>query len=153
MSLVKILVGCLFLLQFGVATAGENVNEAPSKKNAEIKFERIGGTFNVSQIKRLNDGGFQVVFSAKETQGPFRKLTLETQHVHMGIREGVELRLSADVISVRGGEAEIAQAVLFMPSHAGDNPIWMLSRRNHVPSSPPVKLLEMHAPATDFMIL
>ncbi|MEI6397413.1 MAG: hypothetical protein WCO71_01465, partial [Pseudomonadota bacterium] len=68
-----------------------------------------------------------------------------------GLEEGATLRLSAYVSGKSGDVAEIAQVVVFMPGRAGPTPVWMLSKKSPR-LDPPAKLLEMHAPSTDYAI-
>lgn len=112
--------------------------------------ERIGGTFLVSSIKKIKDG-FRITFAAKDGTPRFKRLVLESAHVHVSVVEGAELRLSADVTATRGDTADVSQMVLFIPGRVGDTPVWMLSRRANQPV-PPAKLIEMHAPSTDYQV-
>ena len=151
----------LGILLFGAlslaANASEKVQPQSKQKMAhdsfsDAKINRIGGTFLVKEIKRQHDGKFQIEFISPDPHSPYRKLILETEHVHIGIQEGATLRLSADVLAIKSGEAEVSQVVLFIPGRAGDNPVWMLSSRIPAGANPPAKLLEMHAPSTDYMV-
>ena len=115
------------------------------------KIERIGGNFTVTRITKLPSGGFGVDFKASEGAPKFSKLHLESDHINAGLEEGASLRLSADVFSSKGDTAEIGQVVVFIPGRVGPTPVWMLSKKSPR-LDPPAKLLEMHAPATDFAI-
>jgi hypothetical protein len=115
------------------------------------QIERIGGDFIVSTIKRAQNGGFIVEFRANAGSPRIRVLRLESDHVNAGLNEGDKIRLSADVVASKGDMAEVAQMVLYLPSKIGPTPVWMLSKRNK-PLDPPAKLIEMHAPATDYAV-
>ena len=116
------------------------------------KIERIGGNFRVEKISKLESGVFVVEFSAAEGDPKFKHLRLESDNINAALVEGATLRLSADVTRVRDRTAEVAQIVVFIPGPVGQHtPVWMLSRK--APRlDPPAKLLDLHAPVTDFAI-
>lgn len=115
------------------------------------KIERIGGNFTVTKIAKLSSGGFSVNFKASEGTPKIATLHLESDHINAGLTEGVTLRLSADVIAHSGSAAEIAQVVVYIPGRVGATPVWMLSKSPRQ-LDPPAKLLDMHAPATDYAV-
>jgi hypothetical protein len=114
-------------------------------------IERIGGNFTVTKVKKLAHGGFSVDFKASEGNPKISRLHLESDHINAGLQEGDTLRLSADVISRKGSTAEIGQVVVFMPGRTGPTPVWMISKRASK-LEPPAKLIEMHAPSTDYVV-
>lgn len=115
------------------------------------KTERIGGNFTVTKIKKLARGGFSVDFKASEGNPPISRLHLESDHINAGLQEGDTLRLSADVLSKKGHTAEIGQVVVFIPGRSGPTPVWMMSK-SASRLEPPAKLIEMHAPSTDYAV-
>lgn len=148
MKLIVILLGAFLIgLSLPVFSADSDLAQ-----KAETQFKRVGGTFVVSSITRLKDGTFKVTFTAKAGEPKFKKLVLESTHVHVSVAEGSELRLSAEILSFNGDTAEVSQLVVFVPGRVGETPVWMLSKRAKV-AAPPAKLLEMHAPSTDYQIL
>lgn len=150
-QLLKLILCVVFFLE--VTEGGTaNAQESTAKEEKAQKFERVGGTFVVTSIKHLKDGGFRIVFTAKEGEPRFKTLVLESSHVHVSVSEGSELRLSADIVATKGNTAEVSQMVLFVPGRVGSTPVWMLSKRARSPL-PPAKLLEMHAPSTDYQML
>lgn len=115
------------------------------------KIERIGGNFKVETIKKLPSGAFVVEFKAAEGEPKFTHLRLESDNINSALSEGAVLRLSADVTQIRGRRAEVAQVVVFLPGVVGPTPVWMLSRK--APRlDPPAKLLDLHAPVTDYAV-
>jgi hypothetical protein len=115
------------------------------------KIERIGGNFLVHKISKSSSGAFIVEFRASEGAPKFKELRLESDNINAALVEGTKLRLSADVTRVSGRMAEVAQVVVYLPGAVGSTPIWMLSKK--APRlDPPAKLLEMHAPVTDFAV-
>lgn len=115
------------------------------------KIERIGGNFKVETITKLPSGAFVVEFKAAEGEPKFTHLRLESDNINSALSEGAVLRLSADVTQIRGRRAEVAQVVVFLPGVVGPTPVWMLSRK--APRlDPPAKLLDLHAPVTDYAV-
>ena len=127
-------------------------SEAARSNQSAGKIERVGGTFVVTSIRRIPEGGFRVIFDSKSGEPLFKRLTLDSSHVHISIAEGREIRLSADILSFVGTTAEVSQMVLFVPGRVGVTPVWLLSTHMR-PSGPPAKLLEMHVPDLDYQIL
>lgn len=143
----------IFLNLVMAATSFRAFSQTETKSKAENpKYERVGGTFLVSDIKKLSDGSFRVVFKATSEKPLLKELILESTHVHMSVNVGQELRLSADVLDQVNGIAKVGQMVLFMPGRNGPTPVWLLSK-NFKAEAPPAKLIEMHAPSTDFQVL
>jgi hypothetical protein len=115
-------------------------------------IERVGGNFTVAKISRQpNSAGFIVEFKASEGTPKISRLRLETDHINAGLSEGETIRLSADVISHEGDSADVEQVVVFLPGRVGPTPVWMMSKRAKI-MNPPAKLLEMHAPSTDYTV-
>jgi hypothetical protein len=142
-----LLVACPSLAEEAASPKGLEQSEQESGR-----FERVGGTFLVSKIEKIKSGGFRVIFEAKSGKPKFQRLILETSHIHISVSEGQEIRLSAEIISQQGSTADVSQMVVYLPSRVGDTPVWLLSK--HAPSSrAPAKLLEMHAPSTDYQVL
>jgi len=149
--------GLLFLNCSTVAYPEEKIAEPQTSRKEQVEkkdseFERVGGTFVVTSIKRISEGQFKIIFTAKDGEPRFKTLILESPHVHVAVEEGKELRLSAEIISAKGRTAEVSQMVLFIPGRVGHTPVWLLSK-HAVKSAAPAKLLEMHAPSTDYQVL
>ncbi len=146
----------IFAAFVGVLLATSSIAATSSSESQQEqkspKIERIGGDFVVGAIKKLKDGAFSVEFTAAEGEPKYKRLVLESMHVHAAIAEGAKLRLSADVVAISGATAEVSQVVLFLPGRVGRTPVWMLSRKVS-PGAPPAKLIEMHAPSTDYQVM
>ncbi len=125
--------------------------EEPAKVVQE-KPIRVGGLYIVRQIERLQLGYYQIKFESVDQTGKFDRLILETDHVNFAVRKGSEVRLSAEVLSSKGAEAEIAQVVIFLPGTQGPTPVWMLSRKDSSGELRGSRFLEMHAPSTDYQV-
>lgn len=125
---------------------------ASAAEVAKHSIQRVGGNFTVAKISRQpNSSGFIVEFKASEGTPKISRLRLETDHINAGLSEGETIRLSADVISHEGGTADVEQVVVFLPGRVGPTPVWMMSKRAKI-MNPPAKLLEMHAPSTDYTV-
>ena len=128
---------------------GEAATEKPRPAH---NVERVGGTYLVSSIDRV-DGGFQVKFKAVVASGRFDEIILESPHIHVGVKVGQQLRISAEVIGGDMQVAEATQVLVFLPNQRGETPVWMLSSKQTSVDLRGAKYLEMHAPETDFTIL
>ena len=114
---------------------------------------RVAGNYKVSGIKSLKGGQVQIDFTAVNPTGSFDRLTLVSDHVHMGIKSKDTLRLSAEVVEPKPkGVSPVSQVLVFLPSRQGSTPVWLLSRRHPPKGLSGAKLLEMHAPSADFQI-
>jgi hypothetical protein len=139
MMLQVLILGLITMNIFGRALSQEAVTE------------RVGGNFKVSKIEKLARGGFSVNFVAAEGSPKISHLHLESDHINAGLQEGDVLRLSADVVTIKGHTAEVSQIVIFLPGRVGPTPVWMISKRVKN-TEPPAKLIEMHAPSTDYAV-
>lgn len=134
----------IFFICCSVVTAGE--------KESDKNVKRVGGIYKVSLIKKLAQDDYKIEFSSVSKTGRYDKLFLESDHVHVGIDEGVELRLSAEVIEDKGDVAEVGQVLLFFPSGDTYVPVWLLSKKFSNLQLRGSKYLEMHVPTSDYLI-
>ncbi len=120
----------------------------------EETYLRVGGDYQVSEIRRVGDSDFRIIFAAKEKSGKFDTLIFNTKHLHVGIVSGKTMRISADVKSIKDSEAEVAQLVIFVPSPEGLTPIWMLSSGvdPNIGAKSMDGYLKLHAPQSDYLI-
>ena len=118
----------------------------------EPEILRVGGDYRVASIEQMDSGSFRVEFRADQLTGSFDVLVLETDQVNFAVREDEVIRISAEVLSVQGEIAEVAQVLLFLPSPQGYLPIWLLSRKGSAFDLRGSRYLEMHAPASDYQI-
>lgn len=117
------------------------------------KILRVGGDYVVASIDQEERGDFKVVFKADKPTGHYDTLVLESDHVHVAVKVGQKIRLSAEILSDKGAVAEVAQVVIFFEGQAGRVPVWMLSTKATNLDLRATKYLEMHAPANDFMVM
>jgi hypothetical protein len=117
------------------------------------QFIRVGGNYVVKSVEKRGDNSFVVNFKAEVTSGTFDELQLESDHVHVAVKVGRILRLSAEVLKTNGPTAEISQVVLFFPNVEGHVPVWLMSNKYPASDLKASRYLEMHAPNNDFMIL
>lgn len=122
-------------------------------KDAPSEVLKVGGDYTVSAIEKLSEHAFRVEFKAVTPTGHFDTLRLESDHVHVAVRQGETLRLSAEILSEQGPIAEVAQVVLFLPSVQGRVPVWLLSNKAPAGELKATKYLEMHVPLTDYVVM
>lgn len=115
---------------------------------------RVAGEYKVSQIKKQPDGAFQVSFVSKHTTGRFDRLRLVTDHLHLRLKEGLSLKISAEIVKGSGAAGEISQVLVFLPSSKHSHvPIWMISKAFSGRPLKGARYLEMHAPTSDYLVL
>lgn len=117
------------------------------------KVIRVGGDYLVGTVDRTPQERFVVEFKAVHPTGHFDVLKLETDHVHVGIKPGMTVRLSAEIDSSTGPVAEASQVVIFFHGPSGRVPVWLLSSRVKQRDLGAIRYLEMHNPATDFVVM
>lgn len=125
---------------------------------AELKVEtpaiaKIGGIYKVTRIQKKSDGHFVVEFTSSQKTGKFDVLVLESDHLHVAVEEGKELRLSAEVLKEGKQRTEVAQVLLFLPHGDTHVPVWLLSRNAPDRDLRGSRYIEMHAPTSDYLIL
>ena len=119
----------------------------------EAKLLRVGGDYLVTAVEHSGEREFHVEFKAVTPSGKFDVLNLHSDHVHIAVKKGEKLRLSAEILNSKGAVAEVAQMVIFLPSNLGPTPVWLLSNRASNHELRAVKYLEMHSPQTDYVIM
>jgi len=127
--------------------------QAASVSTKDSKFQRVGGDYKVAAVDRTDDGSFLIEFKSTHPTGKFDVLRLSSDHVHVAVKVGATLRLSAEILSARGREADVSQVVLFLPGRVGRVPVWLLSNKVPTRDLRATKYLEMHAPSTDYMVM
>ena len=113
---------------------------------------RVGGDYKVTQIDKV-EGGFVVEFQSTTPSGKFDTLRLTSDHVHVAVKVGQQIRLSAEILTETGNSAEVSQMVIFLPSVQGHVPVWLLSNKAPAQERPAAKYLEMHNPLNDYVIM
>lgn len=138
----------LFVICLGTSFSG--LQAQPQEQGAKV--ERVGGTYIVTRIDRTPDDAFLVEFKSEQPDGRFDSLILACDHIHLGIKLGATLRLSAEVAADHGGVAEVSQLVVFLPSPQGATPVWLLSRNVKTTDLRATPFLKMHAPQSDYQV-
>ena len=105
----------------------------------------------MSSIKALDSGSYQIIFDNKADE-PTKSLVLISDHVHLGIEPGQQLRLSAEVLREGKENIEVSQVLLFLPGEYGATPVWMLSQNASSYELKGAKFLDMHSPSADFTV-
>jgi hypothetical protein len=100
----------------------------------------------------LADDSFVIEFRSERSSGRFDTLILQSDHVHVGLKLGSTIRLSAEIAAEHGGLAEVSQVVLFLPSRQGPTPVWLLSKNAQAKDLRAAPYIKMHAPQTDYQM-
>ena len=126
-----------------------------AKASSETKGQllKVGGDYEVTAIDHPNDSEFRVEFKAVTPTGKFDILSLHSNHVHVAVRVGQKLRLSAEILSSNGQAAEVAQMVIFIANPQGPIPVWLLSNRAGHQDLRATKYIDMHSPLTDYIVM
>ncbi len=128
--------------------------ESPKAETIEgTSILRVGGDYNVASVAKVGDRSFVVEFKSEKPTGRFDTLRLESDHVHVAVKVGQKIRLSAEILTEKGTVAEVAQVVVFLPTHDSHVPVWLLSNKAPNHDLRATKFLEMHDPQTDFTVL
>ena len=115
---------------------------------------RVAGEYKVSSIKRQADGAFEVGFVSKHTTGRFDRLRLVTDHLHLRLKVGLSLKISAEIVEESGAIGEISQVLVFLRSSQHTQvPIWLISKTFGGRPLKGARYLEMHAPTSDYLVL
>ena len=156
----KLLIQTLVFISALAATAVFAGEEAGSKSKVQKKkivesgkALRVGGTYTVQEINKNDDRDFTIVFVSTAPSGRFDELRLDSDHVHVAVREGQEVRLSAEILQEKGSKADVAQVVLFLNGRVGRTPVWLLSNKAKHADLRGARYLEMHVPLNDYFVL
>lgn len=120
---------------------------------ADVEPLRVGGDYKVTSVEKVRDGAFVVEFNSTTPSGKYDVLRLESDHVHVAVKVGQQIRLSAEILSEKGNTAEVSQMVIFLPSAQGHVPVWLLSKKAPAQDHPAAKYIEMHNPLNDYVIM
>jgi len=150
---LKTLVATLFVLFYGTLAVAQTA-EVIKSDNGNIL--RVGGDYTVTAIEKVGEMAFRVEFTSDTKTGKFDVLRLDSDHVHVAVKVGQKIRLSAEIMAEKGANADVAQVVVFLPSSQGQQshvPVWLLSNKAPPRDLRAAKYLEMHVPATDFVVM
>lgn len=113
----------------------------------------LKGEYRVTEIKRLDRGGFEVVFTATNPTNPFNQLRLVTANIHIGLKSNQVLRLAAEYIGSPQKNVEISQVLLYLPGDGTNQvPVWLMSSEAPQNGLTASKYIDMHAPSMDFQV-
>lgn len=113
--------------------------------------EKVGGTYRVQSIER-SEQGFQLTLASEPSTGKFDTLRMQADHVHFGLKEGEVFRISAEIGETKEGVTSIRQLVVFFPGQQGPVPVWMVAKGISPKEPTAAKMIEMHAPQSDFRL-
>ena len=155
MNILSRLAAFVAVVLLGLSTqghAGENLTGKNASEPKIENIERVGGDYFIKSIDG-NDSGFVTTFAAVNPTGRFDTIRLESRHIHVAVKVGQRLRISAEVVGGTVRDAEASQVLVFIPSRNGETPVWLLSHRHPSLDLKGARYLEMHAPETDFTVL
>ena len=115
------------------------------------EINRVGGVYRVESIKKKNDSSFLIEFKSIEPNGDYDILRLESDHVHVGVSVGMQMRLSAEILKEFSSYVEVSQVLLFFKRGASTVPVWLLSKKSGR-GLRGARYLEMHAPTSDYVV-
>ena len=134
--------------------AGPVAPQSPKATTVEgTQVVRVGGDYTVASIEKAGDHAFAVEFKSDKPTGRYDVLRLESDHVHVAVKVGQKIRLSAEIMNEKGRTAEVAQVVVFLPVRDSHVPVWLLSNKAPNHELRATKYLEMHVPMTDYTVL
>lgn len=145
------------LLSILVLSGAQSSTKPGAQKELEVRQsrhvtkKRVEGRFKVKTIKRL-DSYYRLVFENIDRTAKTKHLTLDTNYVHIGVERGKVLRLSAEVRASDNDGNEIKQVLLYLPKEGSHSPVWMLSRSHPQMKFTGARLLDMHAPQSDYLL-
>ena len=131
----------------------EATREIRIEKSSPAKALRVGGSYKVSAIEKKADGLYHIEFTSLVRSGVFDRIVLVSDHVHVRVEKGAEIRISAEIAKGHGEWAEASQVLLFLPVGDTTQKIWMLSANSTFDRLNGSRYLEMHSPASDYSVL
>jgi hypothetical protein len=142
------------ILFFGLFLCDIQASESKKDLPKEGKVLRIGGEFRIKSIEKLAEKDFRVVFESLTKTAKANQLVLRTNHIHFGLSEGEQIRLSAEVVGEGSDVLNVTQVLLFIPQETyGMTPVWILSNQFPTGELRGAKWLEMHAPQADYQVM
>lgn len=145
-----------FLIMVLILLAANSLNPvfADSSESGQKQTpERAEGRYRIQSINKMKDvDAFSIEFVAISSESKFSKLMLVSENVSFALRRGEEIRLIGEILKVDGQIAELAQVEIFLPHSQGEIPIWMNSKNSPHLQLRGSRLLEMHAPVTDYLV-
>lgn len=141
---------CLFVLPKNLAADESSQSSIAQLQEQQPAIRRVGGTYRVASIEKIADQDFRITFE-NPAGTKHRTLLLISDHVHIGVKQGQMLRLSAEILRETKEVTEISQVLLFLPGQQGATPVWMLSKHSNLELRG-ARYLEMHAPSSDYIL-
>ncbi len=115
------------------------------------ELAKVRGKFKVVEVKSLGaDNGFQVSWQNEDGKAKPQHILLTTEHVHLAVKAGAVFQIVAEV---KADSTDIVQMLLLPSSSLLSSPVWLQSKIFPPSDLKAASYLEMHAPATDYMVL
>lgn len=113
----------------------------------------ITGEYVVSDIKRPDQGGFEVFFKKVSPADQFNELKLVSANIHVGLKPGLVVRLAAEYLGTPQKSVELSQVLIYLPGNGTTYvPVWLMSSKVPQNGLTASKFLEMHAPSMDYQV-
>ena len=120
-------------------------SQAMAKETAHIT-----GHYRVEAIKKTDTDARQIIFRAQDSTTRDKVLVIESDHVHIGLRVGLILKISAEILERRKEIIELSQVLLYLDG--GSQRVFQISRNVPFSGLKSARFLEMHSPMNDFLI-
>ncbi len=126
----------------------------PNLCSANDQSLKVRGRFKVETVKAAPSGsGFEVLFLAEDSQLKPGKLMLHAENIHLAVQPGITFQMVAQVKEKSGVSSEIVQVLLLPTEKVLSSPVWLQSNLYPPTDLKAASYLEMHAPATDFIVM
>lgn len=125
---------------------------ANEKTQPAQKEKTITGAYTVSELAKTETGEFKLTLSAVEPSGTFDELTITSKDVHFGVKVNQTLRIAGEYVGSPGKKNELSQVLVYLPTQKRSTPVWIMSSRYPRQEKSARKLIELHAPATDYQV-
>jgi hypothetical protein len=117
------------------------------------EFGTLKGEYAVASIARNSAGEFEVTFVSTKPLEKLNELKIVSQNIHLGLQVNQVLKLAAEYRGKSQRSVKLSQVLLYIPSGSSQVPVWMLASDLPQQGLRASRLLEMHAPATDYQVL
>lgn len=142
----------LVILSCGLSMPALQAQTVESKK-LERQTERVSGHYRIAKIEEIDKEHVSIRFEADPKTSRYNTLILKNDQVQLGLKEGQNFRLSAEIIPGEADTHAVTQVLLFMPSSEyGSVPVWLLSSQFGPQDIRGARWIEMHAPQSDYRV-
>ena len=127
-------------------------SQADEIHNHRQSPHRIKGEYLVADVAKTDQGTFKVTLTSTKPTGNFDELTIECRNLHVEIKESQNVMVAAEFLGHPSKKVELSQLLVYLPVAGRRIPVWLTSINTSRQESRASKLLEMHAPSTDYQL-